>query len=337
MTHVPHGARALDHRIATMASLLLAACGGDDATTAIPLDELAAEIEAARCDQWVACGAALDAETCLGTVDDGLRTLHVSAADVAATRAGRILYHADRAVECVALLRDAPCGMVESIEQAPRIDSACGAILEGTLADGESCSTSRECVSGHCQAPECEEACCPGVCEAPAAIEVLDLGEECDVGPGECADGTTCRSSGVWTYTCQRLAGEAEACMDVGDCAFELDCVSATPGEAGLCTRPPRSGEDCGGERMFGCDDPRDTCDLETLRCVPRAGLGEPCEGEVWGGDDGCVLYGMCAGTTCVPRPTAGEACDDNCLGDQLCGDDGVCEPPRGPREICER
>src|SRR5688572_19868730 len=85
-------------RTILLACLVVAACGGDDTGGGpVPLDSLADELHQTLCDAYVACGLIEDHATC-AKIDFNLE---IGADLRGAIEAGTIVYHPDKARECL--------------------------------------------------------------------------------------------------------------------------------------------------------------------------------------------------------------------------------------------
>jgi hypothetical protein len=197
---------------------------------------------------------------------------------------GTLVFHRERAQACAmfqgrnfpapyANCQTLPLDIFDAYFAAPSQTSAdCIAAFEGTLTEGEECSTHVECAAGlACRHDRGVFTCRPkaernGACSATEG----------------CQDGLRCvGESGQ--QTCQNPMGEeGAACSVVYDCRAGLVC-SPTSNE---CFEPSSIGEVC---------ETSDDC-TPNLRC----GVGNTCEGEAPKADGGaCTVDAACASAWC--------------------------------------
>lgn len=290
-------------------------CGGDDDDASVPIEDVPAQLAEALC---------ADILPCIGPLEDlflnGFDCVEQYTATVtdeqlarwqAAIEAGTLVYHPDKAGDCIDAFAEMGCTFGSS-----RPPEVCEEALEGTVAlDGE-CNAGVECAGvAYCKF----EDQCPGTC---AALEAEGASCEQD---DNCQDGFACMGN-----HCMAPAAEGEACggNDDPDCQLGLLCrgVDQQAGTSGTC----QTFEDVlVGDEGDACDPIgggllcRDglSCVLDTLDppditfvCAAGVGAGETCKP---GFPDPCPEDQMCdadpfAGETegtCISLPDEGEPC----------------------------
>jgi hypothetical protein len=243
---------------------------------------------------------------------------------------GRIIYHGDKAQDCIDAWRELQCDVFES-RQPP----VCEETLEGTVEQGGYCIIHAECIGNHyCKA----DGACPGNC-APRESEGSPCGDD-----DACKDGLYCDPM----LGCARYGKENSPCGggQHPECALGTFCFGATDTSSGLC-RP--------FEEVFagGLDD---SCNLDGgplckagLSCViatnpsgppgstcrEKVGLNAPCG---FGLPSQCpptqycdanVNLGVLEGK-CVPLPGEGAPCVSwapiqQCMPYHVCDEAGLC------------
>src|SRR5688572_11344973 len=127
--------------LASLPCLLVAggcSCGSDDGGgggAGIPLDDLAAEIAAARCDALAACTGTTAigeyVEDCVGTTGAIFADALIAAVEPSVDDR-RVRYDGEVAEDCVARIRDGGCaGLDEVFGVRGDPDSPCNAMFEG--------------------------------------------------------------------------------------------------------------------------------------------------------------------------------------------------------------
>jgi hypothetical protein len=225
--------------------------------------------------------------------------------------AGRLVFAAGRAADCVTAIAKQPCNeLFNPVVHGP--PPACVAALAPQVAPGGSCwpGIVDECSGGRCV----EGRACPGTCQA-----VSPTGGACS-GQDDCALDDAC-VRGV----CGLAGTEGQACNDASAiCGGSLVCRSAVVGGAKTCQPPIPEGGFC-NDSSAG---PFGPCVLPT-QCVDghcrRPGKpGDKCDP----GLPSCGLLGWCDSSTdrCAVPPKVGERCG---VGDFLC-DGGYCDSDTG-------
>lgn len=285
-----------------LAVALLAACGDDGSSGPIPIEDLDSTLVNAACGLYVNCGLIEDAATCrsldldIGFLDPSLR---------AAVDAGKVIYHGDKARECLGSL-PASCDRTD-FERSD--DSACDAIFEGTVAGGGQCAMDEECISQQCNVPGCPDACCQGTCVGDAPPVLPMVGQSCAM-TFQCQDGF-CDGQ---TQTCVAYRQLGEACTGSGQCG-QGGCIN------NVCTRLAGPGEACNPVSTSGaqCADLGYTCSTATSTCKPYGLTGDPCLNE----RECSPLYECNASQVCQLRSTRGDVCDPQSFG---CIDRSYCD-----------
>ena len=197
-------------------------------------------------------------------------------------------------------------------DYASDADSACRRVYLGTLAVGETCTTSGQCAPDPTYGVSyCYRPCPPGVseCEATCLEVVKQPSGSCGVTAdksayGPCEVDEVCKDATNEPSTCQPLpkASAGDPCDDTSS----------------LCSN-------CTSE--YSCTNLR--CDHSSHTCAPFLGEGEHCSG------GGCAEGLNCVQNTCTEGPGDGEACEESTLScrvgysciDKVCkyGDVGYC------------
>lgn len=243
-----------------------------------------------RCRYYVQCGMFADLATCDAT---NFGTFSTDPWLIDGVNHGRIWWDDDGAAGC--LEQRVSCDLTSTDHWL-----RCDPFLEGTLHDGETCSTGPECISQECWKPEsCLGLCCKGVCvgdtrpmrgrigdvcrftdclegycDGSICAAFLGEGAPCDQGDA-CADGLACARDPSGVASCMRLPATGEPCTTT--CAHAGDrCTSR-----GVCERGRLDGEACLEDtdcsRLYVCG--------SEMRCVdPGVATGEDCS-----------RYGRCA------------------------------------------
>jgi hypothetical protein len=289
------------------ALLCLVGCGGGSTS----YEDYQRQLSEARCEYFLRCGTVSSIADCHVIQDVFFTTASLDAA----VAAGKVRYDGEAGHACLDAYAAASC---DRTQQSPDDYAACSDAFQGTLAIGEACGFDGECVSDHCVAPSCPDACCQGTCSTPRVL------------PGE---GQPCTSlcdgdlfCGVDSL-CHAPLPEGAACDGASICDYAFYCKLTTT-SSGVCTLYPQRGEACSG-----------TCALAADYCLggvcTKAGVGgEPC-----GPADECAYgygcdmsTGLCAlsppmdildnGASCTLNAQCkSHYCDDN----NTCRDTPVC------------
>jgi hypothetical protein len=285
--------------------LLVAACG--DNLRGIELDDYPAERRAASCRYLVKCGifrTYADCEVANVGVFEFSPSFHRAIA------AGRIRWNHEAVYQCLQRAGELSCDRGDDDR-----NWTCDAPMwEGTLAEGEACTSGAECISRECWTNDCTDACCSGTCVGREPPKNGRIGEGCRYSgciEGYC-DGNACQP---------RLVAGAR-CLRDQECIEGLACVNAT------CMELPDSNESCINEcRQVGAH-----CSVLSYTCRPLGLLGDPC-----GHDGECSPYYACgAEKRCaVPELPDGSRCSfdgPRCTGPgSFCSSESVCTPPTPP------
>jgi hypothetical protein len=247
------------------------------------------------------CGLIDDAATCRSIDPDA----DIDADLLAAVEAGKVIYHPDKARQCLNGI-GATCDANAFTDNAAQ--AACEATFEGTVAAGGQCAMNEECRSRDCDIPACPDACCQGTC-------VGDTPVRSPVG-GTCESSSQCIDSycDFQTSTCAAYKPTGAACTSSSQCAIG-GCVDS------ICIELPGPGEACspnlGGAN---CGDLGYTCSTTSMTCVPYGLTGDPCATS----RECSPLYLCGPAATCALRPRLNETCDPAASG---CIDSSYCEP----------
>jgi hypothetical protein len=299
-----------------LAICLLAACSDDDGGP-IEIDDLGGALINRYCDLYVRCGILPDMATCqslyLGeTIDDDL---------VAAVHAGKVIYHADKAGECLAGV--APSCEARNEPGNSANPEACDATFEGTVAEGGACALDEECVSQECDIPLCQEACCQGTCLGGTPVPRPHVGESC-LTDRRCVN-SFCDDA---TNLCTAYLADGAACAESEQCT-SYSCFND------VCQARARTGETCGTD-LRPCLLIGDHCSDTTMTCTPL-GLG----GDACTEDEDCSPIYHCetATSTCVLLPRTGESCAEtqDCLDRNTCDETTlICVAPKADGQPCD-
>jgi hypothetical protein len=302
---------------------VLAGCGPSAGAPAeVSFADYRMRLVAAYCKLAVACEEMPDEATCLATIQlqPGYVATLQQDIDGAKTK-----FDGNAAARCLAAIEGLPsCKKSGLGATAAVLDEGCAGLFTGTVAVGGACFFGEECASGLCQPTDVacspRKQCCAGTCaNVPPPIPA---GGDCSMPMANqsCATGSTCRGGlNGQTNTCMSpVATEGAACTNVGGCRYPLFCdVASVPGATGTCKRPAATGETCNPQASQSCDDGRDVCLAETMKCTPKVAVGTACT------PNNCVGWAVCLNATCVARPKVGEGCDPTfgaqCLGGSVC------------------
>jgi hypothetical protein len=211
---------------ALLATSLSLGCGGDDGPGGggnLSLDELGDTLGDITCTKIFECcneAEIMDMfgglnppittfEECVEFYDGFVTALLLGPAADAVDR-GTLIYDGELAADCFAAFEAASCEEVDGFNSGGAAVPECEDIFEGQLADGETCVTDLECVSGTCDGDSLNGD--PGVCATPPGE-----GEPCET--FDCADGFYCDDSGG-----EGVCAPAQA--DGAGCSFDDDCQS---------------------------------------------------------------------------------------------------------------
>lgn len=205
----------------------------------------------------------------------------------------------------------------------PRLPISLSSNIEGACVvpqkEGDVCNTDRECdVEGGQHCDRLESRCRPLRGEGEACV--FDGDAQLSIGQCDPSLGLHCD---LLSQTCRRLPRENEPCVsqDLGlplcdpDPALALQCVGAAFNGTGVCLKPGKLGDPCGGDGVPNCG-PAFFCAQTQApghvipECAARAALGASCNGGI-----PCIAPAMCDETeTCVlPGPRqALEPCTDH-------------------------
>jgi hypothetical protein len=303
----------------------LAGCGpGGGAPAQVSFVDYERRLVAAYCRLAVACTEMPDEATCMETIQSQPGYVVTLQQDI---DGGKIKFDGNAAARCLATIEGlSNCKKSQAgVAAAGAVfEDGCAGMFTGTVAVGGACFFPDACASGLCQRtdPACSPSkqCCAGTCaNVPPPIPV---GGDCTspMANQSCAAGSTCRAAqpGQPNICTIPVATEGAPCTSLDECLYPLFCdvVSATGG-TGTCKRPVATGETCNPQGLQSCDDGRDVCMQETLKCTPKVAVGAACT------PNNCVGWGVCMNAICVARPKLGERCDPTfgaqCLGGSVC------------------
>lgn len=210
--------RSLRWLTAVLPLLLLAACGGNKTDTpsnqAIAPENFSNEFALALCQRQQQCGLLAPYQVDMCKAEAATR---IGPTDVKkAVDAGRLVYDADLARQCVNGIAQSPCLQGDLSDD---VQATCNAALKGTVQKGAACSFYFECAAGTCGGTDSNT--CPSTCPT----DVLSEGAECSLirGP-QCDTRAGLRCSGS---VCVKPAGQGAACVDNLGCASGFICVDS--------------------------------------------------------------------------------------------------------------
>lgn len=277
---------------------LVAACGGSDSSGPIPIDELEGAVVSAFCNLYVNCGMVEDQATCRSLYHDDIG---IEKDLLAAVDAGKVIYHPDKARECLNGLGGTCKRSGAFGNEVP----ACDETFEGTVGAGGQCAMDEECISQNCDIPGCTEACCQGTCVGDTPPVRPRLGEACGAMTGRCVS-SYCDTT---TMTCTALRAAGAPCTSSSQCATGL-CANQ------ICTELPGPGEPCGQSAGSGlCDELGYTCSTTTMTCVAYGLSGDPCTSD----SDCSPVYACGPAGTCQLGPRLGDPCTGECIDRSYC------------------
>lgn len=303
---------------------LLSACG-DNLAGPVAADDYPAAVREAVCRLLTRCGDVEGFDTCMTT---NLRlTIAFTASELAAIRAGTIVYSGATVRACVDGIAGASCDVTTPTGRS--FPDACQAFLTGTQHDGDACAFDEECLSRSCVLPDCSMACCQGKCHGETPPARAGLGESC--ASAGCVAGAFCDPQ---DQRCVAPGAAGGACGARAGCQYGLDCID------GRCAAPPVIGQPC----TSACRDRGSTCSSTTHTCVAVGLVGAPCGIGANPSDCApeyvCDRTGHCSAGIALGAPCgAGEQCADDRAAcdtppDQLTG---VCGLPKPDGSPCAR
>lgn len=300
---------------------ILAACSGDDEAATkkgpITIEQLRDEYEAANCEFEVRCTWMPDTATCkkYDQADFGLLQLINDAVF------DRVAYDATAARLWVEMIRIQPCQ--DAVVLKNDLKATYRKVFAGHYDVGTTCFVDEECkAESLCDTSACGgEACCAGVCTAPAPR--ANTGEPCGNGV-ECKDTDACgeEEEGSGVLTCIARADNGMPCKGWWHCKDGMSCDVEG---SGTCYKLSPPGGGCNPNLPTSCLDYSNWCEPVQKKCIALPKAGEPCGSNSLQ----CALSTRCdlnATNTCKPLPVLGEACGGSidCLGDLQCASD-VC------------
>lgn len=307
--------------VATLATALGGACGGDEAAPLPPIavESLRAEYESALCDFQVRCSLMPDKATCrrLTHADDEILQL------IANVVYGKLKYDPVAGRAWVEATRARTCDDLLSAAEAIRV--ARRAVFHGAVPEGGPCLVDGECAGdASCDLSACNgEWCCLGACTSKPTK--LDVGGDCSSGD-PCVDTAYCdfegAAGGPVTGTCQPRKDNGEDCTDPDGCKDGQGCAQ------GKCFIRSHTGQGCNPNINDACLAINNWCDPIQSKCTPLPTPGNACTT-----NDRCVAYGYCNAGTCQMRPVENEPCPidgspPRCLGMLRCDPDVCVAPP---------
>jgi hypothetical protein len=277
--------------------LIVAACGGGGGSSGGDVTDFGVKLREAVCALGMKCQQFPDEGSCEARLA-GAEDYAGLAADV---QAGVIKYDAGAVAACLAAVGKLTCDQSQPNESRD-FGKDCGAVIQGTIADGAACVRSEECVSGSCNLASCTPAtCCLGTCDPTRPPPSAD-GADCSQSYA-CQGDDRCYASAGGGLTCQPLVAKGGACTQQVCAEGTICMVDATTG-AGTCQAPLPSGAACTGDGQCGGIL---ACLSTTKTCGDRLAVGATCDPNVFE----CVGWAQCdyASATCMADQLPGVAC----------------------------
>ena len=219
---------------------------------------------------------------------------------------------------------------------------ACNSVFTGTVAPGDTCYESTECLNGFCNANLNQ---CPGQCQVDRTADTL-----CESN-SECSAGMVCYSATGGEGYCATPAAAGASCLagpcqdglvcagavcvtpaagmscSSGGCGANLTCqVNETTG-AGTCAALLAAGAacsqsaDCAGNQLCA-----PTTNTGAFTCTSPGGMGAACSPNAGAGGS-CFADLICDSTslTCVTLPGVGQPCNQGqCASTAYCDQTGA-------------
>jgi hypothetical protein len=225
--------------------------------------------------------------------------------------AGRIVYDAAKAQQCLDALTAATCQ--ETFGDTGGPPSVCFQALQGQVQDGASCWDDSDCRIDSF----CDHSNCPGTCKRRSG-----LNQACG-STGECQAGLACQNNPIAVgKVCMTILSQGAICTAPGTvCGPGLYCDASTTGQCvfqrtgGPCTR----WEECLGPE-YVCAGLVLSAPPVTGQCSPVSRVNQPC----------VVGYHLCPG-----GPLPGGTWCKSATSTQVYGDAGTCVLYNGVPNAC--
>lgn len=215
---------------------LATGCGSDGADGGpVPVERLGTEMGEAQCSYMFECCNAQELMEELGAfmIETEGECVQFFSGFVggllrpqieAAVSSGRMVYHADRMGECLALISSMSCEqMAEAMASSENFAvPGCQNPFEGLVAANGACAADMECASGTCvgESMDFEGNITEGTCG-----DAADVGSECDF--GECGPGAYCEF-GQGGQMCVAAKAAGASCDSDDECLTD-NCEGADP------------------------------------------------------------------------------------------------------------
>jgi hypothetical protein len=248
--------------------------------------------------------------------------------------------------------------------------SACRAIFQGTLSEGDSCILALECLGpsdrvncvGHgedacgtcelgpvraalgesCQDRQCERdlSCEEGLCVTEPESQPLNAGDACESWDRVCDGQADLACIGEVCVEVTYTAANGEACGGNGTFCRDETSVCVRPrhinDSIGLCVAPSSVGASC-AVLVPGTDEAQEGtcvagsfCHFDTGICMQPLGEGAACRRWYH------CASGQCDDSVCTPAPGVGEACTSSCMRGYLCSEGSCVELYEAPYPQCQ-
>jgi len=298
-----------------LAVLLASGCSDDGGS--IDIDDLHGALVDRYCTIYVDCGIMKDFAQCHAYFD---KLFDEDADIVAAVKAGKVIYHPDKAAACLDLVGGS-CDRDEVLGSRTN-GQVCDDVYEGTVHADGACALDEECISQDCNIPNCTDACCQGTCVGDTKP------------PPRGAVGATCTSdSDCQNSFCDPSALKCTAFLaDGASCTSSSQCQSdSCAGTPGACQTLVAEGATCTGTPQ--CRNIADSCNSQHV-CDPGGEIGSACTTSA-----DCKPLDHCDTTShlCAKRPVLGDACTGtyDCIDNSWCDSTNTCVAPLADGAAC--
>lgn len=244
-----------------------------------------------------------------------------------AVDAGRLIFHEDKAAECLNHLESVDCSAGVFPEGEDEIP-ACDETTEGLVEPGDACAMNDECKSGRCAGVQYDEdgnRTQMGACGGGGAGQTCEWSDEC--GEGHYCDRQYNSETEEFEGTCATIGQLNEECSGQQSCAEGLYCNetydSSTGEMSGTCEAKGEVGDDCSsGSCVDGT-----FCEIDSGQsrgtCAPLKSVGESCERSQCAEGSYCEANDDQTEMTCQATKGAGEPCSSSYECDGWCGSQG--------------
>ena len=259
--------------------------------------------------------------------------------------AGRMVYDAALAGQCLKSISDAECVDIQGIFEG--LDDECQGVFTGLVVQDGNCYREDECAEGlYCDETVSE---CPGQCQPYKGLGDSCYDGDCDPDVADCNEQDVCAALGGAGAICDYVDcqdglvcdynGEPAVCLDPagagGSCTSSRGCEGGLQCLNGICTGPAEAGEACdvgdeGDNFMFACV-PDTYCDADIIR-EQRIGT---CQPKKTSGSE-CILFLECdSGLLCIGVQVGEQTIIPGSCGKPL-GAGSACNPEQEMLLVCD-